>query len=64
MPHFLTLDTLFGENIFFGIYRFQDNQRKPYGLPTEQQTDRQTDIGKTIYPFLFEGGIKIYIILI
>ena len=30
----------------------QNNQRKPSGLPTDQQTD----ISKTIYPLFFEGG--------
>jgi hypothetical protein len=48
----------------FVINTFQDNQRKPCGLPTDRptyrrtdrQTDRQTDISKTIYPLFFEGG--------
>jgi hypothetical protein len=40
----------------FVINAFQDNQRKPCGLPTDRPTDRQTDISKTIYPFFCEGG--------
>ena len=31
---------------------FENNQRKPFSL----QTDRPTNISKTIYPHFFEGG--------
>ena len=36
----------------FVVNGFQDNQRKPYGLPT--------DISKTIYPIFFERGHNKY----
>ena len=39
----------------FVIYGFQNNQRKPSGLPTNQPTD----ISKTIiYPLFYKEGIK------
>jgi len=35
----------------------KDNNLKPFGLTTEEQTDRPTNISKTICPLFFEGAL-------
>ena len=40
------------------ITSFQDNDQKPFGLPTDGWTDRPFDISKTICPLFFERGQK------
>jgi hypothetical protein len=49
----------------FVINTFQDNQRKPCGLPTDRPTDRRTDrqtdrptLAKQYTPSSSKGGIK------
>jgi hypothetical protein len=39
----------------FVINSFQENQRKPCGLPTDRPKYRLTDISKTIYPSSSKG---------
>ena len=48
----------------FVIYVCQDNQQKPSGLPTDQQTDRQRPTLETKKKYTLsslKGGITIYI---
>ena len=52
--HLLVMTSLhvkYEDSVIKGII---DNQRKPFGLPT----NIQTNISKTIYPHFFEGGHK------
>ena len=43
----------------FMIYSFQNNQRKPFGLPNDRPTDRQT-IAKQYIPSSSKGGMIKY----